>query len=400
MFEYFPGNYVWSMPVVGALTHGATIAEVDEACAPIRGAATLGSDVGTGDFLKSWTKVADRLHGLALEDIEKGRLLSASAKLGRASNYLLLAERMQSGHGEERLAVYRRALELQHQAIEMGDDPIEIVEVPYGDSTLPAYFHRAKSVDGRPAPCIVQLNGFDSFKESMIASGFPAQLARRGVSTLMVDQPGTGGALRLNGLTAIVDSERYGAACLDYLAGRDDVDQDRIGVLGWSLGGYFAPRAAAFEQRFALCVAWGANHDWGAVQRRRLASQGENPVPHYWNHAFWVWGQPNLEEFSKLFDQINLDGVVEKITVPFLITHGVNDRQIPVEYAHQSYDQAVNSPKRELRIFTEREGGVEHAHIEDTSAAISFIADWISETFDELHDKAAARGGSGSERVG
>src|SRR3712207_8009884 len=43
----------------------------------------------------------------------------------------------------------------------------------------------------------------------------------------------------------------------------------RIGIAGWSLGGYYAPRAAAFEKRFALCVAWGANHNWGAVQRRR-----------------------------------------------------------------------------------------------------------------------------------
>ncbi|MGW5154649.1 alpha/beta hydrolase family protein [Nonomuraea wenchangensis] len=69
------------------------------------------------------------------------------------------------------------------------------------------------------------------------------ELAARGISCLMLDQPGTGEALRLQGLTA------------------------RIGISGWSLGGSYAPRAAAFEQRCALCVAWGANHDWGAVQR-------------------------------------------------------------------------------------------------------------------------------------
>jgi len=71
----------------------------------------------------------------------------------------------------------------------------------------------------------------------------------------VVDQPGTGGA-RLSKLPAIVESERYGAACVDYLLARGDVDPQRIGVVGWSLGGYYAPHAAAFEKRFALCVSW------------------------------------------------------------------------------------------------------------------------------------------------
>jgi fermentation-respiration switch protein FrsA (DUF1100 family) len=52
--------------------------------------------------------------------------------------------------------------------------------------------------------------------------------------------------------------------------------------------------------------------------------------------------------------------VVEQIAVPFLIVHGENDRQIPLEYAHRSYEQAGNSPKRELRVFTSEEGAAEH----------------------------------------
>ena len=103
-------------------------------------------------------------------------------------------------------------------------------------------------------------------------------------------------------------------------------------------------------------AALSANHDWGAVQRRRLERQGERPVPHCWEHVLWVWGHINLQDFIKFAADVNLDGVVENITVPFLIAHGANDRQIPLEYAHRSYDQAVNSPKRELRVFTPEEG--------------------------------------------
>lgn len=383
MFEYFAGNYVWNLAVVATLHNGGRIGEVDEACRPILEAARAGDDAGTGEFLASWAAVADRLAGLAEDDEARGRSLSAGEKYRRAALYLLNAERMQDP-GDDRLAVYRRAVALQHKAMRLAGDPVEIVEVPYDDGVLPAYFRRAPGADRSPAPVVVQWNGFDSFKEQMLGSGFPDELARRGVSTLMVDQPGTGGALRLHGFHAVPEAERAGTACLEYLLTRPDVDPGRIGIAGWSLGGYYAPRAAAFEPRYALCVAWGANHDWGGTQRRRLQREGENPVPHYWEHALWVWGQDSMADFEKLWKQITLDGVVERIEVPFLITHGAGDRQIPVAEAERTYAQAVRSPKRELKVFTAREGGVEHVHLDAMDNAVHYIADWVAETFAEM----------------
>jgi esterase/lipase len=55
-----------------------------------------------------------------------------------------------------------------------------------------------------------------------------------------------------------------------------------------------------------------------------------------------------MDDFEKLWDRITLDDVVDKITVPYLITHGVNDRQIPVADAHRSYEQAAQraNPRR------------------------------------------------------
>jgi dienelactone hydrolase len=258
------------------------------------------------------------------------------------------------------------------------------VEVPFGETSLPAYFVPAHRPDGSPAPCVIQWNGLDSTKEMMYYSGFGDELARRGIATLMVDTPGSGEALRLRGLRAQPDTEVWAAACIDHLETRDDVDASRIGLVGWSLGGYYAPRAAAFEKRVKLVVAWGANHNWGEVQHGRLRREGENPVPHYWEHVMWVWGCSDLDSFLRLADQVTLDGVVEQITVPFLITHGANDRQISVDYAHRSFEQATASPKPELRIFTEDEGGTEHISIDNLPVVGAFIADWIAETFDQL----------------
>ncbi|SFQ69763.1 Alpha/beta hydrolase of unknown function [Amycolatopsis arida] len=384
MFEYFPGNYVWNLAVVATLNSGGLIDEVDRACRPIREAAARGSDVGTAEFLRAWTDVVDDLEAQAVADEKAGHPRSAGQKYRRATNYLLQAERMQSAHAPERPAVYRRCLDLLRRSLELADPATTRVEVPFEGTTLPAYFTDA-STGGRPAPCVVMWNGLDSTKEHMYLSGFPRELAARGVSTLMVDCPGSGEALRMGGLTARVATEGWAAACVDHLERRDDVDARRIGIVGWSLGGYYAPRAAAFEKRLALCVAWGANHDWGAVQKRRLEREGENPVPHYWDHVLWVWGQPDIDTFIEKVEDVHLDGVVDEITVPFLVVHGENDRQIPLEYAYRSYERAVRSPKRDLRVFTRAEGGAEHIGLDHLPHVGVFIADWITDTFAEGH---------------
>ncbi len=70
--------------------------------------------------------------------------------------------------------------------------------------------------------------------------------------------------------------------------------------------------------------------------------------------------------------------------MPFLIAHGAGDRQIPLEYAHRSYEQAVASPKRELRVFTTGEGATEHIGLDHLPRVSTFIADWVADTFTEL----------------
>ncbi|MEU7871898.1 alpha/beta fold hydrolase [Dactylosporangium sp. NPDC049140] len=375
MFEYFPGNYVWNLGVVATLNSGGLIDEVDRACRPIRELAARGSDVGTREFMAAWTAVAEDLAAQAGADEKAGHRRTAGQKYRRATNYLVQAERMQRAHAPDRNVVYRRCLDLQQKVFDLIDPATTRVAVPFESTTLPAYFTNA----GGTAPCIVMWNGLDSTKEHMYASRFAEELAARGISTLMVDCPGSGEALRLQGLTARASTEDWAAACVDYLQGRDDVDPGRIGLVGWSLGGYYAPRAAAFEPRLALCVAWGANHDWGAVQRRRLEREGENPVPHYWDHVLWVWGETDLDTFIGKAEAVNLDGVVERIAVPFLVVHGENDRQIPLRYAHRSYEQAVNSPRRELRVFTAAEGGAEHIGLDHLPHVSVFIADWIAD---------------------
>ena len=381
MFKYFPTNYVWNLSVNLAIEMGARMGEIEQMCAPLLEAAKAPDAAGTQAFRETWVNMADRLCGLAEEDEAQGRLLSAGEKYRRASSYLITAERLQAHDAPGRLALYQRELELFLKGSRLMGDPVQRVEIPYEGRHLSALYRPAEGLQpGERAPLLVQLNGLDSTKEMKHLVGLSSWLAKRGVSSLMVDQPGTGEALRLHGLTARYDAEHWASRVVDWLEQHPAVDPKRIGCEGVSLGGYYCPRAVAMEPRFACGVAWGANHDWRDVQKRRLEKEGDFPVPHYWAHVCWVWGAKDVDHFMRIAEDVHLDGVVEKIQVPFLVTHGERDSQIPLKWAHRTYEQLVNSPKRELKIFTDREGGVQHASFDNSINAGHYIADWVAET--------------------
>lgn len=382
MFKYFPTNYVWNLSVNLAIEMGARIGEIEEMCAPLQEAAKQPDAAGTRAFCETWSNMADKLCGLAQDDEARGRMISAGDKYGRASSYFVTAERLQAHGAPGRAALYQRSLDLFARSIELTGENCERVEIPYGDAHIAGLYVRAEGA-GERAPILVQVNGLDSTKEMKYRVGLPRWLAQRGVSSLIIDQPGTGEALRLHGMTAVFDSERWASKVVDWLEERAEIDQGidtkRIGLEGVSLGGYYCPRAVAFEPRFACGVAWGANHDWRDVQKKRLEREGTFPVPHYWEHVRWVWGANDMDEFMRIAENVHLDGILDRIKVPFLVTHGEKDSQIPLHWAQRTYDQLVNSPQRELKIFTAREGGVQHASFDNSINAAAYIADWVAE---------------------
>jgi len=382
MFEPFPGNYVWNLQTNLALVCGGNHGEIDAANRPVIEAAKAGADAGTARLFDSWIAVADQVAANAAADEAKGYLLSAGTKYLRASGYYLSAERMQSRDYAPRWAAYGMGLTLYRKGASLRGLHIDFVDIPYEGKSFPALF--VHDGTGTPRPTLVSCNGLDSMKEQVNMGGHGAANLERGMNTLFVDQPGTGEALRKGNLPAVPDAERWGTAAFEYLLTRSDVIHRKIGIFGLSLGGYYAPRIAANEPRYALCAVMGANHVWGQRQKERLANEGENPVPHYWDHVLWVWGQKSMNDFMELCEQITLNGQVEKIRMPFLVTHGANDRQIPLFNAHMSYDQAVNSAKRHLRIFTAEDFEVEHCGADNGTVMRDYIADWCAETLAEL----------------
>ena len=320
--------------------------------------------------------MSERVQRLGEADEAAGHPLSAGRKYLRAGLYYLLAERMPSHKDPRRLDAYKRGIEIYKRGLICRKEPVEFVDVQFGKHKLPAIFSKAP-VPGR-APCVVHFDGLDVTKE-IIYSAVAEEFRRRGVSLLIVDHPGVGAALRLQGLPSGPDTEKPAGASIDYLETRADVDPTRIGIMALSLGGYYAPRAAAFEKRFACAVAWGAIFDYGKCVADRIGGRGEPSVPGYAEHVNWVFGCDKIEDTLKIVNQMTLEGVADKITCPLLIVHGENDRQVPLWHAERTYEAAVNSPGRELKICRLADGGAEHCGADNGPLVVDYMADWVAQ---------------------
>lgn len=307
----------------------------------------------------------------------KGQDRSAGNFYLRAGNYYYTGERF-IPPGEAKAAVGRKAYRCFREGLTRRHPEIEFVEVPYLQGTLPALFMKAPGVSLR-APTVVIFNGMDNCKEmSVIFAGL--EFAKRGMHTLAIDGPGQGETLRFRGIHSRFDYEVPGRAAYDYVAGRADVDPARVVIMGYSFGGYYSARIAAFEKRYAAGVAMTALH-WdlaGWQQKIKEKAQAEGSKIAQSNFQFqWVVGAADTDSSIEIAKGFSLKDVARQITMPFLITHGANDRVVPAENAQKLYD-ALGSERKTLRVFTAEDGGAEHAHVDNRQVGVDFVADWIA----------------------
>ena len=377
MFEYFSSdNYSWNQTLLFALAGGGNITEIDTYCRHLKELSKGGPDAAQEAWLESWQKLAAHVEELALRDEQGGYSLSAGRKYLRASMYYIVAERNAHYRDPRKLETYRKVLSTFKKGIQLGREPVEFVEVPFRESSLPCLFVQAP--DRKRTPCMIVFDGLDVMKEILYLDIGHAY-RNRGISLLIVDHPGVGEALRLRNMYIEHDTEVPAGACVDYLEGRSDVDPKRIGIVAPSLGGYYAPRAAAFEKRLKCCIAWGgfwAPPEWKFIGHQ--GADGATSIPS--DHFLYVTGKDTVEEAEKLIRRLTLEGVADKITCPLLVVHGENDQLVSVAMAQKTIEAAVNSPARKLKIFTIAEGGAEHCQTDNLSMGIDYMADWVAET--------------------
>jgi pimeloyl-ACP methyl ester carboxylesterase len=380
-FMYFPEDYRWSHGLLIALNAapwgGAEIGEVNRI--GLRLKSQLGDDKA---WFREWAREAEKVEAAGRAKLAEGHHASAASYLMRAANYYHVGERFLQPKSEG-LEAYKRGVDCFRDAARFTKRPhIEHVEVPYEGKSLPALLVHPERGHERTTrtPAMVFFDGFDITKEVQYFKGVP-DLVSRGIACLIVDGPGNGESPRFRELYLHHETERYATPAYEYLANRPEFDPKRIGVMAISLGGYYAPRAAAFEQRFACCIAWGAQWDYWQTWKRRFDLIDSGRVPSLsvaWEHLLWIFNAKTREEAMHKLEGFRLEGVVQKITCPFLLVHGEGDEQIPLKVANMVIDK-VGAKDKTLKVFTRAEGGYHHCQIDNASVGTAYMWDWLEE---------------------
>ena len=250
----------------------------------------------------------------------------------------------------------------------------KVVDIPYEPGKpLPGYFIRSAN-GGSRQPVLIAVGGLDSFKDElwfMVGRG----ALQRGISVLLVDGPGQGGALRRHQLVTRYDYEVPIGKCIDWLEQRDDVDINKIAVSGSSLGGYYSARAGAMEPRLAACISHGAIWD---VHERWKARDDSHGLA---KHIKWVFGAANMAEAAEIARPFTLEGVLENMKCPYLIIHGGHD-VLGVEASNRVYQYALDHGlKATLRLTTAEETGAEHCQHDNPTLGQELMLDWLCDSF-------------------
>ncbi|HEY7243080.1 MAG TPA: prolyl oligopeptidase family serine peptidase [Xanthobacteraceae bacterium] len=381
-FLYFPSNYRWSMGLLICLGAAPWAGiEIDEVH---RVGRALEDHIGDDRaWFAEWLRMGDKIEARGREEEGRGHRRTAASCFLRASRYYQTGERFIHPRSQQSQDVYAKSVKIfKDAAAVIGRPRIEPVEVPYEHTSLPALLVHPDRPDraGRPAPCMVFFDGFDVTKELQYGYGIP-DLAARGIGCLIVDGPGNGESVRFRNLPLIAETERYATPVYEYIASRREFDAKRIGVMALSLGGYYAPRAAALEPRYACCVAWGAQWDYHAVWAKRLDELASGKVlslsvpP---EHLQWVLGVSSQAAALKKLEGFRLDGIVQKMRCPFLLLHGHGDEQIPLAIAQKCFE-AVGSTEKTFRLFTREEGGFHHCQVDNVTIGVHAMWDWIED---------------------
>src|ERR671916_798851 len=351
-------------------------------------------------WYEQWAATAVRITALGDESASAGHTVSARDAYLRASSYYRTAYLPLYGSPVDPRLVqaFDKETTVFQKAAALMKPPVEPVEIPFEGSTLPGYFCRVDD-SGRPRPTLIGTNGYDSTINELYLD-FAAVL-RRGYNLLLFDGPGQGRVLIKQGLVMRPDWENVVKPVVNYALTRPEVDPEKIALMGISLGGYLAPRAASGEHRLAACIADPGLWDMLEAAKARFSALPKEVLEKFPNvdpevlepivehiqetpalrwaivqRAFWVQGAGSLSEYLKLAEDYSLKEVVSQIRCPTLLTWAESD---PLSWnAEQIYDRLTS--QKELVRFYDAEGAGDHCEAKTRPLFHQRAFDWLDET--------------------
>lgn len=356
-------------------------------------------------WYEEWLKTADRVCKIADKCLAEGHNVSAREAYLRASNYYRTAEFYLHGDPSDPriLETWGKSRECFIKAGQLFLPPVETVEIPYEGTTLPGYFFRVDD-SGTPRPTLIIQTGFDGTAEELYFGGCAAA-QRRGYNCLAFEGPGQGRGIREQNLHFRPDWEKVVTPVVDYALTRPEIDPDRIALMGVSFGGYFAPRAAAYEHRIAACIADGGVFDPfdgvasghhvspealkeyiinnSSAYNAEVGEKAKSDTKLRWimGQGMWTFGAASPSEWMLKLANYTMEGRADKITCPTLVCDGEGDLDYPGQ-AKKLYD-ALTCPK-EFMLFTVEDAAEQHCQMGAMAISHQRIFDWLDKTFAEI----------------
>ena len=326
----------------------------------IRGVARRVKFFNLESWNKEWTEVAIKNEELASAFEQDNRKQTAHEFYLRAADFYRRAVVYMAESDPRMLPTYKKLEENFNKAWSTATPPFERVEISYEGRKLPAHFWPGRGKPGSKLPVVYNYGGADGILLRG-EDGGAGQYVRRGMSFIDVDGPGHGGTLRYHNLYAPPDSERVAKAVIDYLATRADVDPERIGLHGSSMGGYSGPRCATIEKRIKAVAVWSGAYD--------LVDDIFDNYPPIQERLRWLIGAKDLKDAREKIKEFTLIGRADKIECPLLVGYSIDDRVMDPRGALKLYENAVNSPDRSMV------DGVGHG--QKKFERRTYIADWF-----------------------
>jgi alpha-beta hydrolase superfamily lysophospholipase len=349
----------------------------------------------------AWRATADRIYASAEKCLAAGHRVSARQAFLRASNYFRTAEFFlhSNPHDPRILKTWGLSREAFHRAIALMDHLVEIIKIPYQGTTLPGYFCQPDA-SPKPRKTLLLQTGFDGTAEELYLEVAFFALSR-GYNVLIFEGPGQGGALREQHLYFRPDWEKVVTPVVDYALTRQEIDPQRLTLWGISMGGYLAPRAAAFEPRLAALIANTGIYDLAANQSRgkkpgdaltrkeleqnpekinqeiRRVMQESTLMRWYINQGMFAFGKQSPAAFLLALRDYNLRGVAPRIKCPTLVVDNEGDLFLHGQ-ARQLYD-ALTCPKTYM-LFTKEDMAASHCQMGALAISNQRILDWLDQT--------------------
>jgi dienelactone hydrolase len=326
----------------------------------IRGVARRVKMFNLESWHAEWMGVAQKNEELASGFEKDNRKVTAHEFYLRAADFYRRAVVYMPEDDPRMMPTYKKLEQTFNKAWSLVTPPFERVQIPYEGHILPALFFPGRGKPGTRLPVVYNYGGADGILLRG-EDGGAGQYVRRSMSFIDVDGPGHGGMLREKKLYAPPDSERVAKAVIDYLVTRSDVDPNRIGLHGSSMGGYSGPRCATAEKRIKAVAVWSGAYN--------LVNDIFDYYPPIQDRLRWLMGAKDLNEAREKIKEFTLEGRATKIECPLLVGYSHDDRVMDPRGALKLYQNAVNSPDRSML------DGVGHG--EKRFDRRTYIADWF-----------------------